>query len=180
MKKKSFYISIFSLVILDQIIKIIIKELYFTNTHELMHNIFYFKPYINTDYSWINSLFNLNISLFIHLSFVTITGIIMFFSYDYIKYHNYNSKIIRILFVFWFSGVICSFVDKVFWGGSLDYIYLKPLFIFDLKDCYIAIGEILSILLIIKHWNDLNDFKVTDLIKYSVERVKNIISSINI
>lgn len=36
-----------------------------------------------------------------------------------------------------------SLIDKVAWGGSLDYILLKGFFIFDLKDLYISTFEVM-------------------------------------
>ena len=57
-------------------------------------------------------------------------------------YNYYRSKVddanilFTVLFITGLAGSICSLVDKIFWGGSLDYIQLYNLFIFDLKDCY--------------------------------------------
>ncbi len=49
------------------------------------------------------------------------------------------------------SGIILSFIDKIFWGGSLDFIMINGLFIFDIKDVYISIFEIICIALFF--WN---------------------------
>lgn len=40
------------------------------------------------------------------------------------------------------AGIVCVFIDTAFLGGSLDYVYLKPLYIFDLKDVYLNVGWI--------------------------------------
>ena len=43
-------------------------------------------------------------------------------------------------FVFLFCGALCSLIDKVFYGGSLDFIGISNLFIADIKDIYINLG----------------------------------------
>jgi signal peptidase II len=39
--------------------------------------------------------------------------------------------------LFIIAAGICVSIDNIFYGGSLDYINLKPLFIFDLKVMYL-------------------------------------------
>ena len=39
-----------------------------------------------------------------------------------------------------FAGAVCSLIDKIFYGGSLDFIGIIPLFIADIKDIYICIA----------------------------------------
>ena len=41
---------------------------------------------------------------------------------------------------------LCSFIDKVFYGGSLDFIGISDLFIADLKDIYINLGLLFFIM----------------------------------
>ena len=43
---------------------------------------------------------------------------------------------------------ICSLVDKLFYGGSLDFIGISDLFIADIKDIYINLGLLFFIMLI--------------------------------
>jgi signal peptidase II len=43
-------------------------------------------------------------------------------------------------FTFILAGAVCSVIDKIFWGGSLDFIGLFSWFIFDTKDLFITIG----------------------------------------
>ena len=43
-------------------------------------------------------------------------------------------------FIFVTCGAICSLIDKVFYGGSLDFIGISNLFIADIKDLYINLG----------------------------------------
>ena len=80
------------------------------------------------------------------------------------------TPLIEITFAFLFSAGICSLIDKVFWDGSLDYIFLNGFFTFDLKDVYASIfAGLVVIMLLINHQglrtaND-NDV-IKDFIKY--------------
>ena len=49
-------------------------------------------------------------------------------------------------FVFIFAGALCSLIDKVFYGGSLDFIGISDLFIADIKDIYINLGLLFFIM----------------------------------
>ena len=52
-------------------------------------------------------------------------------------------------FIFMFSGGLCSLIDKVFYGGSLDFIGIGDLFIADIKDIYINLGILFFIALML-------------------------------
>lgn len=49
------------------------------------------------------------------------------------------------------AWAICSLIDKVFLGESLDFSQIHNVFIFDLKDCYLTIAEILFVIIGILH-----------------------------
>lgn len=173
MKKRKFFLgSIISLVILDQLIKVLIKRSYMGNEQELISNFIYFKPHLNIHYSWINSLLDLGIGFLSHIIAVVTVLIILIFTFDYIKSKNSDHKDVRLIFIFFFAGAICSLIDKLFWGGSLDYVYLKNLFIFDLKDCYVTFGGILSVVLGFKYESEMREFKIGSLIKHSLARLR--------
>ncbi len=46
----------------------------------------------------------------------------------------------QLTFILLFSGGLCSLIDKIFWGGSLDFLHIHNLFIADIKDIFITIG----------------------------------------
>ena len=52
------------------------------------------------------------------------------------------TKLLNISISFVIAGIICSFIDVVFWGGSLDFIGLFDWFIFDMKDVWLNAGLI--------------------------------------
>ena len=49
------------------------------------------------------------------------------------------------------AGSICSLIDKLFWGGSLDFIQIPLFFTFDLKDCYLSLAVLIFVFLSMYH-----------------------------
>jgi signal peptidase II len=123
----------------EQFIKVIINCFYLNENAAILSPWLYFKPVFNRDYSWINSIFHFGISKWIHITVNGFILIILLLFYRYITQQICKNKTINISFVFILSGIICSILDKVIWNGSLDYIYVKGFFTFDLKDVYIDI-----------------------------------------
>ena len=66
--------------------------------------------------------------------------------YRYTKIKCGKSFWIDMCFIFIFAGALCSFIDKVFYGGSLDFIGISNLFIADIKDMYINLGLLFFIM----------------------------------
>jgi signal peptidase II len=67
-------------------------------------------------------------------------GAVCFMSRYFIYIGHKSKKFIHYFLVFAIAGTICSTIDTVFRGGSIDYIGLFDWFIFDLKDMYLNIG----------------------------------------
>lgn len=64
------------------------------------------------------------------------------FSYRYLLYlWNQGKKFLNGMLLFFTAGLLCSFIDVVFWGGSLDFLRLSDWFTFDLKDIYLNIAS---------------------------------------
>jgi hypothetical protein len=50
------------------------------------------------------------------------------------------------------AAVLCALIGNIIWRkGTLDYIYLKPLFVFDLKDVYSDFGIIIFLIYAFKN-----------------------------
>lgn len=63
-----------------------------------------------------------------------------------------TNRLANVMFSFLIAGATCSLIDKVCWNGSLDYILLKGMFTFDLKDLYIDVFIGLVVIgIIVKH-----------------------------
>lgn len=147
--------------LLDQTIKIIIeKNFEIGNSFKpIISNYIYFFPTINKKLTYINVLLNKEPNI---ISIVTINSVLIIlgiYMYKYLKYLKFFCKKHRIyMYSITMSGIVCSLIDKVFWGGSLDYIGFGKLFIFDLKDIYITSTSIFWIYLLSK--NNESDFVV--------------------
>lgn len=136
------------LMLIDQVSKIIIKSFFFNNYISIIKGFLSFDPIINTDGSWLNARFNLNVGFSI-LIIINAIAIILFIE----LYRYYLSKGNKdfwgdMAFLFISTGALCSLIDKIFYGGSLDFIGISDLFIADIKDIYINLGLLFFIMLI--------------------------------
>lgn len=140
LSNKKLWILFFVLMLLDQGSKLIIKLFFFNDRFEIIPNFLSFHPIINTKGSWLNVRFgtSLNFPLLIFLNVLAIFFFIEFYRY----YTKRGNKCFwsDICFISIISGCLCSFIDKVFYGGSLDFIGISTLFIADLKDIYINLA----------------------------------------
>lgn len=128
------------LLLLDQGIKILIKLLWFNNDFPIIEGMLYFRPIINTDGSWLNARFGTSVS-FPLLITLNILAIFIFIEvYRYYLHKGNKDFWSDMCFIFVSCGAICSLIDKVFYGGSLDFIGISNLFIADIKDLYINLG----------------------------------------
>lgn len=124
----------------DQGIKLLIKFLWFNNDFPIIEGMLYFRPIINTDGSWLNARFGTSISFPILIT-LNIFAILIFVEV-YRYYLNRGNKDFwsDMCFIFVSCGALCSLIDKVFYGGSLDFIGISNLFVADIKDLYINLG----------------------------------------
>jgi signal peptidase II len=99
-----------------------------------------FNPIINTEGSWLNARFGTSVSFPILIT-LNIFAIVIFLEiYRYYLHKGNKDFWADMCFVFVTCGAICSLIDKVFYGGSLDFIGISNLFIADIKDLYINMG----------------------------------------
>lgn len=172
MKKRTLSIWIIALIAMDQITKLIINQYYFHKDIDILGGLVYFRPIINTSYSWYNSLLDLGVGYYFHIISNVLIIILMLAAINYIYYYNNNSTLTDIITILYLSGGICSLIDKIFYGGSLDFIYLKSLFTFDIKDCYVSGGMIVSFYAIYKYRKELDSFKLKNIIVHYKKRLK--------
>ncbi|HEX3022914.1 MAG TPA: signal peptidase II [Lachnospiraceae bacterium] len=179
-KKRNTMLSVLLLIGVDQAIKIIIADRFMDKEYTIIRNLLSFKPHINTKYSWFSSLTNIKVGLLPHLMLNALIIIILLVAIGFIKDRVINSKMIRSMSCILYAGVFCSLIDKIAWGGSLDYILLEGFFIFDLKDVYISTVELalaLSLVFKYKMWVKLDDklkwseFKLYIKMKYPSSRI---------
>lgn len=173
-QNKKTWAGVCILIAIDQVIKIIINHNLVDKKIPILSPLLYFEPKFNRQYSWINSMLDLGMSKWIHIAIGLITTVLLYLFYQYLNKKLLTNKIINTMYAFVFSGAICSLIDKAFWDGSLDYILIKSLFTFDLKDVYLCIFYVILIILwLLKH----KDFKqiednttVKDFMKYILHK----------
>ena len=175
-QKKKTWASIFTLIAIEQVIKIIIYNNFFERKFPILPPILYFSPMFNRHYSWFNSMLQLGVSKWIHIVFVAKMIVLVYLFYMYLNDRVGTNKLVNTMFTFLFSGATCSLIDKIFWDGSLDYILLKGFFTFDLKDVYINVFNgllILSLFLENKALKELDDKKLfKDFLSYVLMKHK--------
>jgi len=88
-----------------------------------------------------------------------------------------DAKIINIAFIFGFAALLSVWVGTIFWKGVLDFIYLKPLFVFDLKDLYINIWVVLFLLYYLKNIKYVSSFKNKDMMKHFKNRFTSLLEN---
>jgi hypothetical protein len=148
MKTRNIIAWVLILITIDQVIKILIHNLYEDIHFEIIPSLFEFKPIFNVKHSWINSLLNknfgVNVGLIPHVILYILIGIFILMVFSYFRNNiSAGKKLIDIAIVFMTAAVLCALIGNIIWkNGTLDYIYLKPLFVFDLKDLYIDLGII--------------------------------------
>jgi hypothetical protein len=155
------------LIIIDQTIKIIINNFLLESKFEIIPSLLEFKATFNNKYSYVNTLlydnFHVNIGLLSHIVLYLILEVIVlniYISFK-IKLNNNYTKILDSAIIFQISSMLCALIGNLFWKeGILDYIYLKPLFIFDLKDIYNSIFTCLFLVYVLKNKGQLKNFKL--------------------
>lgn len=141
MKRRSL-IAVSTMCLFDQLIKIIIYKNFMDLRFDLKKMVG-FRPHLNTDQL---SIFNnelelkMGLPILIILNIVILAALVVLYIYISKKYSEYPQLITIVDLLT--AGCICSLIDKVFWGGSLDYILFLSQII-DLKDIYLFLGVLL-------------------------------------
>ncbi len=136
---KKTWILIALLVAADQCVKLYINANFTGAFLPIAPPVLFFKPIFNTNYSWFASMLDLSASKWLHAAIVGFLLVIITLFYRYLNLRMGSRTAVNSLFAFLFSGALCSFLDKVLWNGSLDFIMLSSLFTFDAKDVYISV-----------------------------------------
>jgi signal peptidase II len=143
-KKGVNWIFLLCAVAVDQGIKTYLFSLEWeTISIPLIEPVFYIEPTQNTlgSYLWVllkleKGSHLLNIILF------SLVGIIFIEVWRFYVKRKRNSFWINGFIHLFLAGLLANLIDNAFWGGSLDYITIKPFYTFDLKDLYITLCEL--------------------------------------
>lgn len=169
LSKKSLLFLFMFLLSIDQGIKLIIKNFFFHKNFYILSNILSFNPIINTKGSWLNVRFDININFF---TLILINFIALFLFTEIYRYFNTikpKNFFVDLCYIFIMAGSICSLIDKIFYGGSLDFIGISNIFIADFKDIYINFAIFMFVVII--YDSDDN----SDKVKEEILRIKSFI-----
>ena len=170
MKTKKILLWSSALLGIDQIVKVVIYQYFLDLRFDIIPPLFYFKPKFNYNYTWINDIFQLGVGYWIHIILFVFVSIFLVIFYDWSKTISGNAKIINIAFIFGFAGILSVWACTIFWQGVLDYIYLKPLFIFDLKDLYLNLFVALYLLYFLKNRKYMASLTNKDMLNHIKKR----------
>lgn len=143
-KKGINWIFLLAAVAVDQGIKTYLFSLEWESLSiPLIEPVFYIEPTQNTlgSYLWVllklkQGSHLLNIILF------SLVGIVFIELWRFYLKRKRNSFWINGFIHLFLAGLLANLIDNAFWGGSLDYITIKPFYTFDLKDLYITLCEL--------------------------------------
>jgi lipoprotein signal peptidase len=126
--------------------------------------LFEFKPTLNNKSFYWLGLMGIDVGRWARL----VTGIIylgmLCLFYLYTRAVLNKEKWTDVGFIFGLAGILCSMCDNIFFGGSWDYIYLKPLFVFDMKDLYLNCFAVLILVSFTKNKAKIKNVKIKDII----------------
>jgi signal peptidase II len=131
-------------VALDQGIKIYLFSLDWENLSKpIIPPVFYLEPTQNTlgSYLWVLLNFKKGSHLLNIILFTTI-GLLFIEIWRFYTMRKRNSFWINGFIHLFLAGLLANIIDNGYWGGSLDYITIKPFYTFDLKDMYITLCEL--------------------------------------
>jgi len=174
-KNKKLWVIFVILFLIEQGSKLIIKLKFFDYNFILIKDFLYFSPIINTQGSWLNARFAAGVS-FSSLIILNAAALILFLEiYRYSISKKHKDFWIDMSYVFLITGCLSSLIDKLFYGGSLDFIGISDLFVADIKDIYINIG--IFFLFMALYFNGYFTNKDTDsTVKEDLQELKKFIS----
>lgn len=136
---------------------------------EEIFSFLYYSPVYNAKGSYILSFFPVNID--VNILYIILMYIIplsfLFLLYRFLRFNGFYGSLFKVSFVLLFAGSISAAISMIFWkNGCLDFIYIKGLFIFDIKDIYITVGAILFLYFYFNNRLKINSLSTNDIIYF--------------
>ncbi len=143
-KKGINWIFLLAAVAVDQAIKAYLFSLEWESISiPLIKPVFYIEPTQNTLGSYLWVLLKLKQgSHLLNMILFSLVGLIFVEVWRFYVNRKRNSFWINGFIHLFLAGLLANLIDNGFWGGSLDYITIKPFYTFDLKDLYITLCEL--------------------------------------
>jgi signal peptidase II len=112
----------------------------------LIEPVFYIEPTHNTRGSYLWVLLKIDgIPHLLNIILFSLVGVVFIEVWRFYVRRKRNSFWINAFIHLFLAGLLANLIDNAFWGGSLDYVTIKPLYTFDLKDLYITLCELFLI-----------------------------------
>jgi signal peptidase II len=109
----------------------------------LIEPVFYIEPTQNTLGSYLWVLLGLKKgSHLVNIILFSAIGVVFVELWRFYVSRKRNSFWINGFIHLFLAGLAANLIDNAFWGGSLDYVTIKPFYTFDLKDLYITLCEL--------------------------------------
>jgi len=143
-KKGINWIFLLAAVAVDQAIKAYLFSLQWESISiPLIKPVFYIEPTQNTLGSYLWVLLKLKQgSHLLNMILFSLVGLVFVEVWRFYVKRKRNSFWINGFIHLFLAGLLANLIDNGFWGGSLDYITIKPFYTFDLKDLYITLCEL--------------------------------------
>ncbi len=163
------------LIVLDQAVKLIIIAYYFDVTFPIIPSLLDFRPKFNDKHSYVNVLLNqylgVHVGLLPHIILFIAIQFVMILLFGYFRKNIKNNRILGVAFAFQMSAMACAMLGNLVWKqGTLDFIYLIPFFIFDLKDLYSNCFILLFFIYVNSVKKALDKVHLSDVIIYAKEQ----------
>lgn len=131
-------------------VKLCVTRFFMDIEAAIIPGVFVFAPVQNTNLTYTTALWGVTPQVWTVAAFQFVVLALLAVIYRYMLYilPSYE-KLIALCAACSYSGVICSFIDVVLWGGSLDYIRLFDWFTFDLKDIYLSLAALTVCLILL-------------------------------
>ena len=112
----------------------------------LIEPVFYIEPTHNTRGSYLWVLLKIDgIPHLLNIILFSLVGVVFIEVWRFYVRRKRNSFWINAFIHLFLAGLLANLIDNAFWGGSLDYVTINPLYTFDLKDLYITLCELFLI-----------------------------------
>jgi signal peptidase II len=109
----------------------------------LIRPVFFVEPTHNTLGSYLWVLLGLKKgSHLVNIILFSLIGLLFIEVWRFYVARKRNSFWINGFIHLFLAGLGANLIDNAFWGGSLDYITIRPFYTFDLKDLYITLCEL--------------------------------------
>lgn len=133
--------SIALLVAVDQGVKLVIARWGMGYSFSLAGDVLQYYPTVNEKMTWGGNFIEVLSVPAVAIALNVLAIVLALSAYAfYCASVEKPGKAAAFVFAVGLAGCVCGLVDRVFWGGSLDFLQVPGAFVFDVKDCYLSVS----------------------------------------